>query len=141
MNIVTNTVKPGPSLKTPRYKHGCARIRNDSIIVAGGLCEICDIPGFVTSTEILKIGDLTWTNGPDIKESAFENRIVMSNRKDYIALSLGGIGENDGPANHPAIYGFHQDRNEWQFLGNVNEYRYWGSIVNVPSNLIPWCYN
>ena len=139
MNIVTNTVKPGPSLKTARYKHGCARIRNDSIIVAGGLNE-----RNVKSTEILKIGDLTWTNGPDlpdIKESALENRIVMSNRKDYIALSSGGIGENDGPANPPAIYGFHQDRNEWQFLGNVNEYRYWGSIVNVPSNLIPWCYN
>ena len=136
MNIVTNTVKPGPSMKTARYKHGCARIRNDSIIVAGGLDRY-----YVTSTEILKIGDLTWTNGPDIKESAFENRIAMSYRKDYIALSLGGIGENDGPANQPAIYGFHQHRNEWQFLGIVNEYRYWGSVVNVPSNLIPWCYN
>ena len=136
MNIGSNTVKPGPSLKTARYKHGCARIRNDSIIVAGGLGG-----WIVTSTEILKIGDLTWTNGPDIKESAFENRIVMSNRKDYIAISLGGIGENDGPEYPPAIYGFHQNRNEWQFLSNVNECRYWGSVVNVPSNLIPWCYN
>ena len=136
MNIATNTVKPGPSMKTARYKHGCARIRNDSIIVAGGLDR-----RYVTSTEILKIGDLTWTDGPDIKESAFENRVVMSNRKDYIALSLGGIGENDGPEYPPAIYGFHQNRNEWQFLSNVNECRYWGSVVNVPSNLIPWCYN
>ena len=140
MNIVTNTVKPGPSLKAARYKHGCARIRNDSIIVAGGLCDTCD-DIFVTSTEILKIGDLTWANGPDTQQSAFENRVVMSNRKDYIALSLGGIGENDGPEYPPAIYGFHQNRNEWQFLSNVNECRYWGSVVNVPSNLIPWCYN
>ena len=134
MNIATMTVKPGPSLKTARMDHGCARIRNDSIIVAGGFNDY-----FATSSEILKIGDLKWTSGPDTKESAFENRIVMSNRKDYVALSLGGTGFNDGPTSN--IYELNQERNEWQVLDNVNGHRYWGSVVNVPSNMIPWCYN
>ena len=135
MNIATMTVKPGPSLNTARYNHGCARIRDDSIIVAGGLGKMI----WANPSEILIIGDLKWNNGPDTEESAFENRIVMSNRKDYVALSLGGTGLSDGPTSK--IYGLTQNWNEWQFLGNVSGHRYWGSVVNVPSNMIPWCYN
>ena len=135
MNVASMTVIPGPSLKTARYNHGCAWIRNNSIIVAGGF----GYANLATSSEILKIGDRQWTNGPDIEESAFENRVVMSNRKDYVALSLGGTGLNDGPTSR--IYGLNRHSNEWQVLGNVNGHRYSGSVVNVPSNMIPWCYN
>ena len=69
MNIKTNTLKPGPSLNKARRGHGCTRIGNDSIIVAGGWhTGPSRIRQRSKSTEMLKIGDLAWTDGPDLKE-------------------------------------------------------------------------
>ena len=133
MNIRTNTIKLGPNLKTARYRHGCTRIRNDSIIVAGGLSD-----DYLSSSEILKIGDLQWTNGPNLKEPIFDNKVIMSIQKDYTAFSFGGRNENVFKSK---LYGLNQDRNEWQFLDDINERHYYGPIVNVPSSMIPWCYD
>ena len=122
-------MKQGPSLNTAREDHGCARLRDGSIIVVGGSRN-----GYLKSTEILEVGDHEWKNGPDLKEEIISNKVVKSNRKDYIAYSIGGY--------HPAsskIYGLNVDRNEWQLVDNLNEPRYHGSAVNVPSNLIPLC--
>jgi len=106
MNVQTNTIKPGPNLKTARRNHSCVWMRNDSIIVAGGLSD-----DYLNSSEILKIGDLRWTNGPDLKDSVFDDTIVMSIQKHYIAYSYGGKDRNGYTTE---IYGFNEDRNEWQ---------------------------
>ena len=64
-------MKPGPSMKSARYRHGCARLRDGSIIIAGGNHGS-------KSTEILKIGDHEWKNGPDLKEGVKSNEVVKS---------------------------------------------------------------
>ena len=132
LNIGTNTIHPGPALNQARYRHGCARTSNGSIIVAGGKYNSKSLK----STEILKMGDLEWTNGPDLKEKVQLNEVVMSRTKDYIAYSIGGWNY-DGESSE--IYGLTSDMNEWKFLDNMNEPRYWGSAVNIPFNMIPWC--
>jgi len=125
-------MKEGPSLNTARVDHGCARLRDGSIIVVGGWKN-----DFLKSTEILEVGDHEWKNSPDLKEAVYYNEVVKSNKKHYIAYSIGG--RTKGGKLSSTIYGLNVDRNEWQLLGNLNQPRHSGSAVNVPSNLIPWC--
>ena len=61
-------MKPGPSLNTARRMHGCASLSNGSIIVVGGQSND---HRFLISTEILKVGDLEWSKGPDLKEAVY----------------------------------------------------------------------
>ena len=75
-------MKRGPSLNKARYWHGCARVNDNSTVVVGGYNSV---DGYLKSTEILRIGDLEWTNGPDLKEEVRYNKVVLSNRNDYIA--------------------------------------------------------
>ena len=146
-------MKQGPSLNKARHFYGCARLRDGSIIVVGGSRN-----GYLKSTEILEVGDHEWKNGPDLKEEIISNKVVKSNRKDYIAYSIAGktndvdtssiiyefkdfkgsskIYEHKGSSK---IYGLNVVRNEWELVDNLNEPRYDGLAVNVPSNLIPWC--
>ena len=131
-------MKPGPSLNKARRGHGCTRIRNDSIIVAGGWHTGQNkIRRRSKTTEILKIGDLAWTNGPDLKEGVYLNEVVKSNGDYYIAYSLGGYPGWDDVSDK--IYGLRRDRNEWQLVDRLNEPRYQGSALNIPLSLIPWC--
>ena len=133
-------MKPGPSLNKARRGHGCTRIGNDSIIVAGGWhTRQNGIRRRSKSTEILKIGDLAWTNGPDLKEGIYLNEIVKSNGADYIAYSLGGYTGWGWDHVSDKIYGLRRDRNEWQLVDSMSEHRYRGSALNIPSSLIPWC--
>ena len=126
-------MKRGPSLNKARYWHGCARVNDNLIIVLGG-CNSVD--GDLKSTEILKIEDLEWTNGPDLKEGVISNGVVKSNGKDFIAYSIAGIiGEQTCSYD---TYGLRSDRNEWELIDFMNEPRCLGSALNVPLNLIPW---
>ena len=133
-------MKQGPSLNTAREDHGCARLRDGSILVAGGwgvqIVGGANKLGNFKSTEILEVGDHEWKNGPDLKEGVKLNKVVKSNGKDYIAYSIGGWEYGRASSK---IYGLNVDKNEWQLVDNLNEPRYKGSAVNVPSNLIPWC--
>ena len=92
LNIATNTMTQGPSLNTARYFHGCVRVKDDSIIVVGGYTGYTgyDYTDILKSTEILKIGDLEWTNGPDLEVGVRNNEVVSSYGEDYIAYNMGG---------------------------------------------------
>ena len=124
-------MKRGPSLNKARHSHGCSRIREHSIIVAGGAKN-----GPLISTEILRIEDLKWTIGTDLEEGVYLNKVIKSNVNDYIAYSIGGRTKHRVSSN---IYGLNGNKNQWQLLGNMNEPRWHGSAVNAPSTLIPWC--
>ena len=57
-----------------------------------------------------------------------------------------GLGSSRGYYGHAwhggvsdKIYGLQRDRNEWQLVDSMNTPRKWGSALNIPSNLIPWC--
>ena len=122
-------MKPGPSLYKERSDHGCTRIGNDSIIVAGGWTQE-QSKKRLKSTEILKIGNLAWTNGPDLKEGVHLNEVVKSNGDEYIAYSLGGsIGWG---VISDKIYGLRRDRNEWQLIDCMNEPRYGCRVSQAP---------
>ena len=138
LNIATNTMKPGPSLKNERFLHGCARIKDDSIIVVGGYdTSINNHGGYVKSTEILRIGDQEWTKGPDLKEGVTSNEVVKSNGEDYIAYSVAGKDEDSNISGK--IYGLRSDLTEWELIDFLKDRRCCGSALNVPLRLIPWC--
>ena len=139
LNITANTMKKGPSLNKARSNHGCARISNDLIMVAGGfdLNDHSIQTDILKSTEILKVGELEWKYGPDLKEAVANNKVVKGNGEDYGAYSIGG--QNEHWTLLSEIYGLHHDSNEWQLIDNMNEPRFWGSALNIPSCLIPWC--
>ena len=127
-------MKSGPSLNTPRSSHGCERVDDRLIIVAGGRDN-----DLLVSTEVLEIGDRKWIKGPNLKERVNGNRLVFSNRKDYMVYSIGG---NTGHWKYLSkIYGFKRDINEWQLIDNMNEPRAYGSALNVPLNMLPWCWS
>ena len=134
MNIATNTMKKGPSLNEARHRHGCTLTRDDSIIVTGGKYK-----ARMTSTEVLMIKGRKWTNGLHLKERIRSNRIVESKGKDYIAYSIGG---ETVPYFRPTskIYGLSRNTTEGRLVANLNKPRWLGSAVNVPPNMIPWCF-
>ena len=37
------------------------------------------------------------------------------------------------------INGLHRDRNEWQLVDSMKTQCEWGSALNIPSSLVPWC--
>ena len=130
-------MKRGPPLNKARYWHGCARIKDDSIIVVGGRNDIVGNNDYLKSTEILRIGDLKWTNGPDLKEGVRLNKVIESNGEDYIAYSMAG---NTAYIDHSdKMYGLRSDRTEWELIDLMNAYHRFGSVVNVPLKSIPWC--
>ena len=124
----------GPSLNTERSYHGCERLNDESIIVSGGLNT-----GVLTSTEILKRGELEWKNGPDLKGRVVGNELVKSERNRYVAYNLGGLNITGDGETFSTIHGLHRETNEWQLIGSMKEPREWGSAINVPSTMIPWC--
>ena len=121
LNIATNTMKQGPSLNIARVHHGCANIRNDSIIVAGGFGGFgFGGASYHKSTEILKIGEFEWKRGPDLKEGVTANKVVKSNLEDYVAYSIGGV--NWYGTSLTEIYGLQRDMNEWQLIDNMTNH-------------------
>ena len=142
LNVKTNTMTQGPSLNTGRYYHGCARLNDGSIIVAGGLSK--NQWHIIDSTEILKIGEHEWKPGPHLPERVSRYKLVKSQRKDYVAYGLGGetkifLGQRYRYTSSSKIYGLHRGTNEWQLIGNMEKPRDTGSAVNMPSNMIQWC--
>ena len=131
--MATSKITQGPSMNTGRFDHGCARLNDEFIIVAGQSVMTTDN----LFTEVLKIGELEWTYGPNLTEAIGYNELVKSNRKEYIAYNLGGSTVDFEPSSK--IYGLNSDTNEWELIGNMNEPRSHGSALNVPSHLIPWC--
>ena len=127
-------MKRGPILNKARLWHDCTRLNDNSIIVVGGFNSD---NGYLKSTEVLKIGDLEWTNGPDLKTELVLTKIVKSNGRDFIAYSIAGliVGQNCSDD----IYGLRSDRNEWELIDIMNTPHCLGSALNVPLDLIPWC--
>lgn len=134
LNVKTNTTTQGPSLNTTRCLHGCAKLNDGSIIVAGGY----DSLKFLASTEMLKNGEQEWTNGPNFKQKVGRNKLVKSERTKYAVYSLGGVTGNSKYSSK--VYGLHSEKNEWQLISDLNVPRVYGSALNVPLHIIPWCY-
>ena len=136
LNVLTNAITQGPSLNIGRHSHGCERLNDESILVAGGY----DF-GVLASTEILKVGEHEWINGPNLKEGVWANELVKSNSKEYVAYNLGGNLNDILYHPSPKIYGLNRDMNEWQLIEMMNEphFTLYGSALNVPINKIAWC--
>ena len=67
----------GPSLNTARKWHGCEKLNDGSIIVAGGVnYDELGASNKLSSTEILRIGEQKWTNGPSLEDHVDFNTLI-----------------------------------------------------------------
>ena len=122
-------------MKKERGYHGCFSVKENgnvsNVYVFGGN------PGPMSSTKVLNVNDLTWSDGPDLPIGIYGNAGVESNDNQYLGFSVGGY--NSGSKN--TIYGLQKsgDNLKWVTFQSMNEPRYYTSAVNVPSTLLSFC--
>ena len=93
----------------------------------------------IDSTEILNVNTMTWGMGPSLPFEVHGNRGVVSVSGTYLGFSTGGYGQ--GLA-HSKIYGLKKTiENEyiWEEVHSMTTGRYFHSIVNAPSSMLPNC--
>ena len=92
--------------------------------------------GRISSTEILDVKTMTWSNGPNLPISVYGNRGVESVTDSYLGFSTGGTG----PQNK--IYGLKRTTGNtysWVQVQSMATGRYYHSVVNAPTTLLPNC--
>ena len=123
-------------MKKARRLHGCFSVKQSgnvsNVYVFGGS------PGYMRSTEVLNVNDLTWSDGPDLPIGMYGNAGVESNDNQYLGFSVGG--ENSGVYKN-TIYGLQKSsqNQKWVAFKSMNEARDSTSVVNVPSSLLTFC--
>jgi len=136
LNVKTKTTTQGPRLNTSRSFHGCEKLNDGSIIVVGGYANL-NLPP-LASTEMLKNEEQEWKNSPNVKQKVGSNKLVKGEGNKYVVYSLGG--KTGSSKFSSKVYGLYSEKNEWKLSSNLNVPRAFGSALNVPLDIIPWCY-
>jgi len=88
VDLSTTTFTPGPTMKTKRYRHGCATFQYGGKIfgiVSGGYTEG---NGLLDSTEIIDFEESpTWTEGPKLPRGLASLTLVETSQGTY---AMGG---------------------------------------------------
>ena len=141
-------------MRKSRYNHGCFPIYKNNVItdivVVGGTCqthvdqdpECSKNHGFLNSSEVLSLVDMTWSNGPDLPYTSVGNQGVPSIQDDYLGYSIGGEGRTvDGRwwDRYQEVWGLKKSDGilEWDFVTNMTIKRSYHSAVKVPISMIP----
>ena len=98
--------------------------------------------GFLNSSEVLSLSDMTWSNGPDLLYTCEGNQGVSSIQDDYLGYSIGGEGRSvDGRFwdRYQEIWGLKKSNGtlKWIFVTNMTIKRSYHSAVKVPVSMIP----
>ena len=94
--------------------------------------------GRLSSTEILDVKTMTWSNGPNLPISVTKNRGVESFTDTYLGFSTGGY---TGQVQNK-IYGLKRTSGNtyrWVQVQSMATARYFHSVVNAPTSLLPNC--
>ena len=98
-------------------------------------------PGRLSSTEILDVKTMTWSNGPNLPISVTGNRGVESFTDTYLGFSTGGTSCCSWSAQNN-IYGLKKTSGNtysWVQVQSMATGRYYHSVVNAPTTLLPNC--
>ena len=120
-------------MKQKRAWHGCFTSKNN-IYVVGGWAGTR-----LSSTEVLNINSLTWTDGPDLPNALYGNSVVESVEIEYLGFSMGGSLQHETPTND--IFGLRESSSSsiWEKIGTMNLPREKFAAVNAPKSLVPSC--
>ena len=94
--------------------------------------------GYLSSTEILDVKTMTWSNGPNLPTSVTGNRGVESVTDTYLGFSTGGYYRTV----YNNIYGLKKTSGNtyrWVQVQSMATGRYYHSVVNAPTTLLPNC--
>ena len=94
--------------------------------------------GRLSSTEILDVKTMTWSNGPNLPISVERNRGVESFTDNYLGFSTGGYYRSV----RNNIYGLKKTSGNtyrWVQVQSMATGRYYHSVVNAPTTLLPNC--
>ena len=95
--------------------------------------------GYMTSTEILDVRDLTWSDGPSLPFAMGGHKAVESEVKGYLGFSIGGFIKGQPIGN--TVYGLQNSNGNqtWVEMGQMAVPRGFGTVVNAPTSLLPSC--
>ena len=96
--------------------------------------------GWFSSTEILDVKTMTWSNGPNLPITVIRNRGVESFTDTYLGFSTGGTNYYWNGYNN--VYGLKKTSGNtyrWVQVQSMATGRYWHSVVNAPTTLLPNC--
>ena len=92
----------------------------------------------MNSTEILNVGDMTWSFGPNLPIGVNQNAGVESVDDSYLGFSVGGHRNHYGVFKE--IYGLQNTKEnvlKWVKFGEMDENRHSHTVANVPWLLLP----
>ena len=95
---------------------------------------------WLSSTEILDVKTMTWSNGPNLPISVTGNRGVESFTDTYLGFSAGG--SDGGSYAYNNVYGLKKTSGNtyrWVQVQSMATGREYHSVVNAPTTLLPNC--
>ena len=110
---------------TARFSHSSCAIQSldgttECIIIIGGITD----EGLTKSSEILKIKDKKWSQGPElpygIKNAAC---IALPPTVNHACVIIGGEGESNEERFSSKIYALDKSLSSWSFLGEITNGR------------------
>ena len=136
----------GPNMRSVRHRHGCFSAKEQDsvsrVYVFGGINGPTIYGPLLSSTEILNVNDLTWSNGPSLPFKLGNNAGVPSLDDQYKGFSVGGYTEEGFQPRHlENIYGLQTSNgnHRWVDVGSMNWSRTAFAVVNAPLSLLPSC--
>ena len=110
---------------TARFSHSSCAIQShdgttESIIIIGGITN----EGLTKSTEIMKVKEQKWTQGPNlpygIKNAAC---VALPPTMDHACIVIGGEGETNEERFSSKIYALDKSLSTWSYLGQITNGR------------------
>ena len=108
-----------------RFSHSSCAIQSqdgttECIIIIGGITK----EGLSSSTEIMKIKERKWVQGPNlpygIKNAAC---VALPPTMNYSCVVIGGEGENEEERFSSKVYGLDRSLSTWNLLGEIQNGR------------------
>ena len=124
---------------------GCFSVKTNGVVthvvVIGGYNNLPPNIGPLSTTEILNVETLTWSNGPSLPSPMTDFGAVESFEVPYLGFVIGGTTNS----NYAPILGLQKingdigETLQWDFVRSTDNGRYGHTVVNAPLSMLPSC--
>ena len=124
-------------MKHKRRNHGCFSVKEQGKVTKVYVFGGNDGSSLLTSTEVLNVSDLTWSDGPSLPYPMYGNAGVSSNDKKYEGFCVGGYNSTK----FKTVLGLENanGNQRWVEVGQMKEPREDHTVVNAPPSLLDSC--